>query len=404
MLQASDHKQLWAIKDQGNGQPMLGCGTCLDRATCGGLQITPGGADALTCMSMCRCPDPEKCDVVCPNAARRFVRRINEVKGFDLSVIPIARAAELPSVPDMAVLVEGNVLGTRPSKALAYAAVPLSMTIAESGVHTRAKTRKELEQTFGVAPRNGWIATGVEKDSCVERMWRLPSPKRTYESLRRAGVILATTPNFSTIADVPRHDNLHAMMRIAWAWYEMVEAGLPTALHINGRTDHDFVRWGRFAKRQPALRAVAFEFLTGAEPKEDGRRYVARLQQFVIESGRKDMLLVLRGGTMWIDDLKPYFAQILLIDSGPYFKTVKRQRLVVSPSGTAKYRSHKTTNTAETRALFLHNVTAKMSLYAAMNEPSRPIQREFHFDAIERTSSQVASESSDANQLDLFED
>lgn len=403
MLEPSDQPQLWAIKDQSTGQPMLGCGTCLDRQTCGGLHIASGGADAMDCMSMCRCPDPDKCDVVCPNAPRRYVRRVDEVKGFDLSVIPAAKPHTLPRLPDVALLVEGNVVGPRPSRALPYAAIPLSMAVAEAGQFTRPKTRRELEQTFGMAPREGWIATGVEKDSYVERMWRLPSPKRAYEGMKHAGVIFATTPNFSTIADVPRHDNMHAMMRIAWTWYEMVDAGLPTALHINGRTDHDFVRWGQFARRQPSLRAVAFEFLTGAEPKEDGRRYVARLKRFVQESGRDDLLLVLRGGVMWLDELRPLFAQILLIDSGPYIKTVKRQRLVIGPNGRPGYRSHKTNGSTETRALFLHNAHAKLSLYARVFEPGRPLQAELGFDVEERFSEALVTPVVNESQLDLFE-
>jgi hypothetical protein len=383
MLPASAHPQLWAIKDQSTGQPMLACGSCLDRRHCGGLQVAAGGADAMACMGMCRCEDPAKCDVVCPNAPNRFVQRINEVKGFDLAVIPVAKPAPLPNLPSVAVLVEGNATRSRPTKALAHAAVPLSMTLKEAGQLTRAKTRRELEETFGVAPRQGWIASGVEKDSCVERLWRLHSPKRIYEGLKRAGVILATTPNFSTIADVPRHDNLHAMMRIGWAWYEMMEAGLPTALHLNGRTDFDFVRWAGFAKRQPALQAVAFEFLTGAEPKEDGQRYVERLKRFVEESGRGDLLLVLRGGAIWVPQLKPYFRQILQLDSGPYLKTVMRQRLVVEPDGRPRYRQNKTATNAEVRALFLHNVEAKMSLYGRASVPQGPVQALLQFDEVQ---------------------
>lgn len=364
MLPASDNDQLWALKDLSNGQPMLGCGTCLDRKTCGGLQVTPGGAKALDCMATCQCEDPEKCDVVCPAAPKRYMRRLTEVGGFDLSVIPIAKAHRIPKLPDYAVLVEGNAVKDGVSKALQHVAVPLSMAIAEAGQLTRAKTRKELELTFGLAPREGWILTGVERDSYVERLWRLHSPRKVYEGLRKAGAIFATTPNFSTIADVPRHDNLHAMMRIALTWHDMVDAGLPTALHLNGRTDFDFVRWGQFARRQHHLRAVAFEFLTGAASSEDGQRYVERLKLFVKESGRDDLLLVLRGGQRWLAELQPHFGQILVIDSGAYFKTVNRQRTELSIDGRLVYRSHKTRLPADVRALFHHNVKARLAVYA----------------------------------------
>lgn len=381
MLPASDNDQLWALKDLSNGQPMLGCGTCLDRKTCGGLQVTPGGAKALDCMATCQCEDPEKCDVVCPAAPMRYMRRLTEVGGFDLSVIPIAKAHRIPKVPDYAVLVEGNAVKDGVSRVLQHVAVPLSMAIAEAGQLTRAKTRKELELTFGLVPREGWILTGVERDCYVERMWRIHSPRKVYEGLRKAGAIFATTPNFSTIADVPRHDNLHAMMRIALTWHDMVDAGLPTALHLNGRTDFDFVRWGQFARRQHHLRAVAFEFLTGAATNEDGRRYVERLKLFVKESGRDDLLLVLRGGQRWLAELRPHFGQILVIDSGAYFKTVNRQRTEVSIDGRLAYRSHKTYGPSDVRALFHHNVRARLEIHAGLGPADGPRQPELYFDA-----------------------
>lgn len=381
MLPASDNDQLWALKDQSNGQPMLGCGSCLDRQTCGGLQVTPGGAAAIDCMAVCKCVDPEKCDVVCPAAPKRYVRRLIEVIGFELSNVPIAKALRLPKLPEMAMLVEGNAVKDGVSRLLHHVAVPLSMAITEAGKLTRAKTHKELEKTFGLAPRVGWILTGVERDSYVERMWRLHSPRKVYEGMRKAGAIFATTPNFSTIADVPRHDNLHAMKRIAWAWYEMTEAGLPTALHVNGRTDYDFVRWADFARRQVNLKAVAFEFLTGAEPKVDGLRYVERLKLFVKESGRDDLLLVLRGGQQWLPALRPYFSGVLLIDSGPYFKTVYRQRTDVASDGRPHFKPHRTRSAPEMRALFHHNVSARLALHAGAACAGGPREPELNFDA-----------------------
>jgi hypothetical protein len=196
------------------------------------------------------------------------------------------------------------------------------------------------------------------------------------------------------------------MMRIAWAWYEMTGAGIPTALHINGRTDHDFVRWGEFAKTQTSLRAIAFEFLTGAEPKDDGRRYVDRLKRFAAESGRNDLLLVLRGGAVWMDELKTVFPRILLIDSGPYFKTVKRQRAELGNRGKLTYRSHTTKERSEVRALFLHNADAKLSYYAGAFRVGMPFQGQLAFDNVQAKPIEVSSEPklAQVSQHDLFDD
>jgi hypothetical protein len=60
---------------------------------------------------------------------------------------------------------------------------------------------------------------------------------------------MATTPNYSLFVDRPRWDDLHAMKRIAIVHGEFLEAGMPGALHVNGRTDRDFERWRNSSSR-----------------------------------------------------------------------------------------------------------------------------------------------------------
>lgn len=401
MLDAHHHGQVWAIKDQSTGQPLLGCGECLDRSVCGGLHVANGGADAITCLSMCRCEDKDTCDYVCPKATSRYVRRLDEVGGFEFDDIPLAPSVELPALPDVAPLLEGNVTGRRPLRDLAFVGVPLSMALVRRGMRSRAKTASEMQKCFGAVPGRGWIASGVERDSRVERMWRLAEPKQVYQAMKRAGVIFATSPNYSTYADSPRHDNLHALKRIAWNWYHMVEAGIPTALHLNGRTDHDFARWAEFAKRQTNLKAVAFEFLTGAEPLEDGARYVRRLINFTRTSGRTDLILVLRGGPSWVSELRPHFAGVMMLDSGPYIKTVKRQRLIMDSSGRVKYQSQHTTSAAEMRDLLRHNLEHKLAHHRGALLPTP--QGELNFQLHREDSSPAHGETDhEPPQIDLF--
>jgi hypothetical protein len=400
VLAAHHHSQVWAIKDQSTGQSLLGCGECLDRPVCGGLHVVNGGADALTCLSMCRCEDRDKCDYVCPRATSRYLRRLDEVGGFEFDDIPIAASVELPALPDFALLLEGNVTPRRPMRDLDYVAVPLSMALVRRGQRDRAKSAGELQRSFGAVPNRGWIASGVERDPRVERMWRLPEPKKVFEAMKRSGVSFATSPNYSTYADSPRHDNLHAMKRIAWSWFYMVESGIPTALHLNGRTDHDFERWAQFAKRQMNLKAVAFEFLTGAEPLEDGARYVRRLVEFTETSGRKDLVLVLRGGTNWVSELAPHFRRVVMLDSGPYFKTVKRQRLVVDPDGRVKYRSQRTTSAAEMRDLLRHNLEHKLAHHRGTLMP--PAQAQLRFEHSPDSSPPQGETHDESSQIDLF--
>ncbi|TFZ08938.1 DUF4417 domain-containing protein [Ramlibacter humi] len=400
MLEPRHHQQVWAIKDQSSGQPLLGCGTCLDRPTCGGLHTANGGADAISCMSMCRCEDPERCHTVCPKAPVRYAHRVWEVGGFELDDIPLAPAVPLPPLPGFIPLWEGNVVGKRAIRDLNHVAFPLSMALRGGRQLDRAKNAAELRRSFGAQPIKGWIASGVERDPKVERIWRLPEWKKAFALMHRAGVIFATSPNYSTYADVPRHDNLHAIKRIAWTWYHMVNAGLPTALHLNGRTDHDFERWAEFAKRQVNLKAVAFEFLTGAKPLEDGARYVQRLIRFVQLSGRRDLVLVRRGGQSFEDELKNYFAQVVTIDSDPYFKTVKRQRLTLEHSGALRARKHRTASAAQMRELLTHNTSLKAALH--MGTLQRPAQGELEFLALAASGPAQCETDDEASQFDLF--
>lgn len=400
MLEPRHHQQVWAIKDQSSGQALLGCGTCLDRPTCGGLHTANGGADAMSCMSMCRCEDPTRCHTVCPKAPSRYVRRVLEVGGFELDDIPLAPAVALPPLPDFIPLWEGNLVGKRLIRNLDHIAFPLSMALQGGGQRDRAKSEAELRSSFGARPIRGWIASGVERDPKVERLWRLPDPRKAFELMLRAGVIFASSPNYSTYADVPRHDNLHAIKRIAWTWFYMVQAGLPTALHLNGRTDFDFERWAQFAQRQVNLKAVAFEFLTGARSLEDGARYVQRLIRFTELSGRKDLVLVRRGGQSFDSELNRHFRQVINLDSDPYFKSVKRQRGTMGHSGTIRYRSHRTTSSAEMRNLLTHNTTLKAAWNAGKLVP--PVQGELQFASPVPSGPAQREADDEATQFDLF--
>lgn len=399
MFDSPRDPDLWAAKDCGSGQPLLGCGQCLDRPLCGGLHVPNLSGSALDCMAMC-CGNKEGCDFVCPAAPARYLARLQEVGGLDLNDIPLAPPCPVPDLPSLIPLVQGNLTGSRLPRTMSLAAVPLSMAVKSTGQLTRAKTPKEMREAFGATPPRGWVVSGVEKDSRIERLWRIDAPEKLYASLKKAGVVFATTPNFSMYINAPRHDNLHSMKRIALTWFEMMSAGLPAALHINGRTDRDFERWGEFARKQVNLQAVAFEFLTGAESTQDGSRYVRRLKLFAETVGRKNLVLVLRGGTQWVNDLREYFAQVISIDSDSYFKTVKRQRAVFNGSSRPAYLTQRTSTAAEVRALYAHNWEAKLAVH--MGAPGLSPQRELDLSQVSSPSQEQGNHESP--QFGLFTD
>ena len=102
----------------------------------------------------------------------------------------------------------------------------------------------ELAARFLIPEGAQIVVSGVDKDGPIERWWELKDRRSILAALKDLGITLVTAPNYSVLTDVPRTDNLHAMKRILLAWTEMSAAGLPSALHVNGRTEHDYVRWG----------------------------------------------------------------------------------------------------------------------------------------------------------------
>lgn len=360
MLPREAHNGAWLLKDIGSAQPLLGCHGCADKPSCGGLHL-PNGSAILTCMDHCKCGDATKCDMVCPNRPMIFARRFNEVRGFGLENIPRKATPKLPMLPPIVTILEGQVAQRRPVE-LEFAAIPLTRALTGRGRKTRAKTAAELKRDHGVVARAGWVLTGIEDDRYVERSWGLAGFRETFKAMRDAGAIFATSPNYSLYLDSPRQDNLHAMKRIAWMWYSMNEAGLPTALHINGRTDFDFERWADFIAARPEVTSIAFEFLTGAKLGLDAERYIARLEKLRASVGRP-LLIAVRGAAEYAHRLEKTFEQVLWLDATPYFKAMHRQEPVFGADEILRYRPRQGNPEAPVGALFKRLVCAAERRY-----------------------------------------
>lgn len=382
MLAADAIRFASTFKDIGAGQPLLGCGSCIDRKVCGGLHLRNTGSLLVSCMSYCNCEDTSKCDIVCPRKSEDYVARHSEVDGWDLTTIPIVRTVELPRLPDWIPLLQGNLLGPSVASLDDCLALPLTYALKGRGNATRGRTRQELAQSYGVRPRRGWVLSGVQEDPAVERIWALPNISRIARQLACAGAIFATSPDFSMILDCPRHDNLHAMKRIAWVWYHMTHGGLCTALHVNGRTDHDFFRWAEFIRLQPAVKAIAFEFLTGTATKQSADQYCERLAGLTAAVGR-DLTLVVRGNAGAARALRSIYKQVIFIDSTAYMRSTKRRRAYLNDHGKVAYFPVHTSTNREARALLRHNIH---TLRVAAAEPGTPAvpnpQGQLNFNAL----------------------
>lgn len=355
MLRKDAHRVVATLKDISGHQPLLGCGNCADRQVCGGLHLQDSGALLVDCMSHCTCEDPGNCDLVCPTNVQTFKKRFHEVDGWDLSTVPLTRDVRMPTLPSWMPLYQRNLSGRRPISDEGVVALPFTLALRGIGSATHARTAEELTRSYGVAPQGGWVLSGTQEDPDVERIWSLPDVSRIARQLVRSGAIFATTPNFSLVNDSPRHDNLHAMKRIAWVWHHMTQGGLCTALHINGRTDHDFVRWAEFVRSRPQVKAIAFEFLTGTATKASADLYVKRLALFSAACGRR-LPIVIRGNAALTEQLLEHFSQVIKLDSTPCMRTLKRRKAVVRASGSLSHIACPTKTPRELRTMLEHNI------------------------------------------------
>jgi hypothetical protein len=299
-------------------QPSLGCAGCAERKLCGGLAIE---ADVWSCLSFC-CNDPGKCDHVCRNNPD-YAFRVQEIGGFELKLpqAPLLQAPVLPLVvPE---IFHGSKRNRHFSPALASISL-YGMFDRKEGL-PKYRTRAELSENFKISADTPLLLTAIQRDRPLERWWELGQARRTViiQAARDCGAVLATTPNYSLFVDRPRWDDLHAMKRIALAHGEFLQAGMPAALHVNGRTEWDFERWAEFIIAHPEVTHVSFEFTTGTGRPTRRRQHAAWLCGVAKTVGRPLHLLV-RGGSDLLPELCAAFAGVTFLETTAFLKTMMR--------------------------------------------------------------------------------
>lgn len=338
--------------DFDSGSGLLGCHGCPDKDVCGGLHLT---GEVMSCMDYCTCQDKSRCDMVCRNKPDAFLQRMQEVKGVELyNVQRVVNPPISPILPDVVPLI-GHKYKRRSNLGADAVAVPLYELFNLATGEPLVRNRKDISDRFRVSEQAIIIATGVDRDFKLEAWWALPNRKGLIQHLRTAGVSLITTPNFSLFNDVPRLDNLYSIKRIALCWAELLEAGMPAALHLNARTDFDYERWLCFIEARPEVESVAFEFGTGAGYANRIDWHVNQLCRIARQVSRP-LTLIVRGGTHVIDRLKNSFNKVVLIESDAFSRTLRRRRAVISELGRLRWVKAPTPPDALLDELLLHNI------------------------------------------------
>jgi hypothetical protein len=214
-----------------------------------------------------------------------------------------------------------------------------------------------LRAEFLIAPETTIVLTGTDQDPPLERWWSLGEASRrsVIRALISAGVALATVPNYSLILNRPRWDDLHAMKRIGLVHYEFLDEGLPAALHINGRTDTDFLRWTDYLIRRPEISHVAYEFRTMSGRHKTHVEWLVGVARLV---GRP-LHLIMRGGIEYFLSLSAAFTNVTFLDTTVFMKTIKRQRAYRTNDGGIDWKCQRTEKGLPLDKLFTENANSR---------------------------------------------
>ena len=348
--------RLW--DDPSRHPQSLACSICLERNRCGGVHNDAG---ILDCHDLCTCADKSECDMVCRLNPSVFVARMREVGGLDFDNAPRTNANGIPTLPLVVPFVDNRYSRVA---VLDEPIVALSLyKLVNFGTGKLiVSSRAELAARFLIPQGAQVIVSGVEKDKPIERWWNLGDRESLLVSMKELGITLVTTPNFSVLTDVPRTDNLHSMKRILLSWTEMAVAGLATALHINGRTEHDYFRWGNLIAERPEIENLAFEFATGCGRSERIDWHVAQLCELA-DRIERPLALVIRGGGRKLKELSKHFAQVTLIETESFSRTIRRRWAYIAEAGRLKWVKLKTPVGAPLDDLFEHNVRVVRTSY-----------------------------------------
>jgi hypothetical protein len=345
----ADPRRLW---DDPNSHPQsLGCRSCPDFDLCGGLHSDAGIID---CSNLCSCRDKSSCDMVCRSNPGAFVRRMREVKGLEFETVERADSVAIPKLPRVIPLIDHKYrrASTFPKTAVALPFWEVVKLSQGGGLHVHS--RAELAARFRISEHADIVLSGTGKDSLIENWWGNLNRKQVLQKLRKLGIALITTPNYSVLTDVPRTDNLHAMKRILIVWREMTVAGIPTALHVNARTERDYARWTELIRARSEIRVLAFEFGTGAGRRGRIDVHVAYLCKLAREVGRPIDLIV-RGGGQKLGELRRHFRHVTLIETDSFTWTHRRQAAYFDDDGSLMRRSVPTLASAPLDDLFERN-------------------------------------------------
>lgn len=307
--------------------PPKNCRECGFFRDCGGLDGDDAGKGCFErCESRCR---KKSCDCVCPCAPVGFDLAWEEVGG--ICIPPKSyRSPSTENIPPSYVPQIHHDGGRKKRLPEEWVSIPLAaITKKDKGkLDIRFGSRKEMCEKLQLCEDSRISLSCVSPDPLIESFWRFHRKRDLLKKIADLRFSFATVPNYSFMLDTPHLNSLFNLSRIFRMTERMSEAGIPTVPHINARTKADWKKWEDVLRTHSGIRYVAMEFQTGLRNQERSANFLRRFEQMQIGLER-DIHPIVIGGTGRSRDVAKLCPSFTLVDSTPFFKTVKRQVLVL---------------------------------------------------------------------------
>lgn len=203
-----------------------------------------------------------------------------------------------------------------------------------------AESGDQLRKLFKLAKDTRILALGVAEDPELEQFWEHHQAAGACAALKRMGVDAVTVPNFSYFTDAPPPHTLYNRSRMLRMAERLAEAGLGAIPHLNGFEPQHWDFWLGLLREQPDCRFICKEFATGLRVRERGDLAYVSLVQLQQKLGRP-LHPVLVAGRRHLPRLRRDFQSFTLIDSVPFMRTLKRQKIILR-DGKVKWRLKRT--------------------------------------------------------------
>jgi hypothetical protein len=142
---------------------------------------------------------------------------------------------------------------------------------------------------------------------------------------------------------------------------EFSSAGIPVIPHLNALTTSDWDYWATLLRDQPHIHWIAKEFQTGLSIEKQGLDAIRALSRLQERVGRQLHLFAF-GGARYGAELAACLGGFTIIDSTPFVKSTKRQRLAETRGRRAKWVKHSLPKETSIDKLLQHNIDSYATL------------------------------------------